>query len=57
MELTYKELSTIQRMLGTIEGVAYGMDKNISCPIWEAIEVIDRILGNEDGDNENESCT
>jgi hypothetical protein len=47
--LTDKELSTIQRLLGTIEGVAYGMDKKISCPIWDAIEAIDFIL-RKDGD-------
>lgn len=43
IELTQKDISTINRMLGQIEGVAYGMGDN-GMLVSHAIEVIDEIL-------------
>lgn len=44
MELTPKDKSTIQRMIGKIEGVAFAADEKIATPLLDAVEVIDAIL-------------
>ena len=54
--MTHKDFSTIQRMLGFIEGAIFDLDKSVSCGILDAIEVIDATLEKEartDGDNNN----
>ena len=54
--MTHKDFSTIQRMLGFIEGATYDLDKSVSCGIIDAIEVIDATLEKEvrtDGGDEN----
>lgn len=54
--MTHKDFSTIQRMLGFIEGVIFGIDKSVNCGILEASEVIDAILEKEvrtDGGDDN----
>lgn len=54
--MTYKDFSTIQRMLGFIEGATYDLDKSVSCGIIDAIEVIDATLEKEvrtDGGDDN----
>lgn len=43
-----KDKSTIQRMLGKIEGVAFVADDKIATPLLDAIEVIDCILEKEE---------
>ena len=45
-----KDKSTIQRMLGKIEGVAFVVDDKIATPLLDAIEVIDAVLGREEGE-------
>ena len=51
--MTAKDKSTIQRMLGKIEAVAFMSDGSTSTTLLDAIEVIDCILDREDGaDNE-----
>ena len=45
--MTHKDFSTIQRMLGFIEGAIFGIDKSVNCGILDAIEVIDAILEKE----------
>lgn len=45
--MTHKDFSTIQRMLGFIDGAIFDIDKSVSCGIIEAIEVIDAILEKE----------
>ena len=47
--MTAKDKSTIQRMLGKIEGVAFILDDKIATPLLDAIEVIDCVLDREDG--------
>ncbi len=47
--MTLKDKSTIQRMLGKIEGVAFTVDDKIATPLLDAIEVIDCILDKEEG--------
>lgn len=42
--MTAKDKSTIQRMLGKIEGVAFIVDDKIATPLLDAIEVIDCVL-------------
>lgn len=45
-----KDKETLQRMLGKIEGVAFGLlDDKIATPLLDALEVIDFILNKEDG--------
>lgn len=44
-----KDKSTIQRMLGKIEGVAFVVDNKIAVPLLDAIEVIDAVLDREEG--------
>ena len=48
VELTPNDLSTIQRMLGKIEGVAFAVEDKIATPLLDAIKVIDCILEKED---------
>lgn len=48
MELALKEKSTIQRMLGKIEGVAFVLEDKFATPLLDAIEVIDTILSKEE---------
>lgn len=48
MELSIKDLSTIQRMLGKIEGLAFAVEDKIATPLLDAVEVIDCILEKED---------
>lgn len=45
--MTHKDFSTIQRMLGFIEGAIFGLDKSVNCGILDAIEVIDTTLEKE----------
>ena len=47
--MTLKDKETIQRMLGQIEGVAFGMDDKFSGVLLDAVEVIDSILDKEKG--------
>ena len=47
MELTTKEISTINRMLGNIEGVAFCMEGEGTGALMDAVEVIDRIINKE----------
>lgn len=54
--MTHKDYSTIQRMLGFIEGAIVYLDKSVSCGILDAIEVIDATLEKEvrmDGGEDN----
>ena len=44
-----KDKSTIQRMLGKIEGVAFAADDKIAVPLFDAIEIIDAVLDREEG--------
>ena len=45
-----KDKSTIQRMLGKIEGVAFVVEDKIAVPLLDAIEVIDAVLDREEGE-------
>ena len=47
--MTDKDKSTTHRMLGKIEGVAFVVEDKIATPLLDAIEVIDCILGKEEG--------
>ena len=47
MELTDKELITIQRMIGKIEGAAFAFGVTAN-PILDAVEVLDEIFDKED---------
>lgn len=55
--MTHKDFSTIQRMLGFIEGAIFDLDKSVSCGVLGAIKVIDTTLEKEvrtDGGNDND---
>lgn len=45
--MTHKDFSTIQLMLGFIEGAIFALDKSVSCGILDAIEVIGATLEKE----------
>lgn len=47
--MTDRDKSTIQRMLGKIEGVAFVVEDKIATPLLDAIEVIDCVLEREEG--------
>jgi hypothetical protein len=47
--MTEKDISTIHRMLGKIEGVAFAVEDKIATPLLDAVEVIDCILNREEG--------
>lgn len=54
--MTHKDFSTIQRMLGFIEGAIFDLDESVSCSILDAIGVIDAALEKEvrtDGGDDN----
>lgn len=54
--MTNKDFSTIQRMLGFIEGAIFDLDESVSCSILDAIGVIDATLEKEvrtDGGEDN----
>lgn len=54
--MTRKDFSTIQRMLGFIEGAIFGIDKSVNCGILDAIEAISATLEKEvqtDGGDDN----
>lgn len=54
--MTHKDFSTIQCMLGFIEGFIFNLDKSVSCGILDAIDAISATLGKEvrtDGDDDN----
>ena len=47
--MTDKDISTMHRMLGKIEGVAFVVTDKVATPLFDAIEVIDCILEREEG--------
>ena len=47
--MTDRDKSTIHRMLGKIEGVAFIVEDKIATPLLDAIEVIDCVLNREEG--------
>lgn len=44
-EKLLSQLSTIERMLGKIEGVAFVLEDKYATPLFDAIEVIDVVMG------------
>ena len=46
--MTDKDKSTIQRMLGKIEAVAFVVDDKFQTPLLDALEVLDEIFDRED---------
>ena len=44
-EKLLSKISTIERMLGKIEGVAFVLEDKYSMPILDALEVIDSVVG------------
>lgn len=49
--MTDKDESTIQRMLGKIEAVAFVVDDKFQTPLLDALEVLDAIF-----DRDGEEC-
>lgn len=45
--MTKKDFSTIQRMLGMIQGVALGTEASVEGALFDAVETIDAILDRE----------
>lgn len=51
--MTEKDKSTIQRMLGKIEGVACVVDEDaISTVLFDAIEIIDNVIERQECESE-----
>lgn len=44
-EKLLSQLCTIERMLGKIEGVAFVLEDKYATPLFDAIEVIDAVMG------------
>ena len=51
-KLTDKDISTLQRMIGKIEGVAFMLENKFATPLFDAIEVIDCVLNRLDSESE-----
>lgn len=47
-KLTLKEVETIQRALGIIEGVSWGVSEGAATALATAVEMIDGVMGFED---------
>ena len=43
-ELKQSQISTLERMLGKIEGVAFVLEDRYASPLLDAVEVIDAVL-------------
>ena len=43
-EKLLSQISTIERMLGKIEGVAFVLEDKYAVPILDAVEVLDRLV-------------
>lgn len=53
MKLSLKTLSEINRLLGVIQGAAFGAPTDISCVICDTVDAIDELLQKaEKGDND-----
>lgn len=52
--MTKEDISTIQRMLGKIEAVAFVVDDKFQILLLDALEVLDEIFDSEVGDNNAE---
>ena len=50
--MTLKDKSTVERLLGIIEGIAFALDDKYARPICDAIANIDEILDKEGADND-----
>lgn len=46
--LNRKDLSTIERALGLIEGIGYGVDEKTATGLFSAVEIISEVLENCD---------
>jgi hypothetical protein len=46
--MTERDKTTIQRMLGKIEGVAFVVEDKVATVLLDAIEVIDSVLAREE---------
>jgi hypothetical protein len=47
--MTFKDKETIQRMLGTIEGIAFCVENKYSEPLFNAAQIIQEIISQEKG--------
>ena len=50
--MTLKDKSTVERLLGVIEGIAFAMDDRLAQPICDAIANIDEILDKEGAEDD-----
>lgn len=50
--MNIKDKETIQRMLGTIEGIAFVVGNKYSDPLFNAVQIIDEIIAKEKGGEE-----
>lgn len=47
--MNIKDKETIQRMLGTIEGIAFVVGNKFADPLFNAVQIIDEIIAKEKG--------
>lgn len=52
MVLTEKDLSTIHRAIGIIEGISFGTSGDVASGLITAVEMIDEVLDRKDGDRD-----
>ena len=55
-EMTLKDKSKIQRLLGNIEGAAFGLNEPAGPFIMQTVEAIDEVLNKYRGDVCENSC-
>lgn len=51
--MTVKDKETIQRMLGTIEGIAFVVGNKYSEPLFNAVQVIEEIISKAECEENN----
>ena len=49
--MTLKDISTIRRFMGAVEGVAVSLPQDAQSLIYDYIEVVDAILDREENNN------
>lgn len=50
--MTLKDISTIRRFMGAVEGVAVGLPDNAQSLLFNYLEVLDAILDREENNND-----
>ena len=50
-ELTLKEMETVQRAIGIVEGVSFGVSGEVASALVVAVEMLDSVFGGDGNDS------